>query len=66
MVLTAISTSAVKVRPMREWTATMSLIDLPTYMKKVMYARYRNREMAEKCEWRVGDVSYCTKRMRKK
>jgi hypothetical protein len=44
----------------------MSLIDLPTYMKKVMYARYRNREMAEKCEWRVGDVSYCTKRMRRK
>jgi hypothetical protein len=34
MVLTAISTSAVKVRPMRECTATMSRIDRPTYMKK--------------------------------
>ena len=48
MVLTAISTSAVNVRPMREWTATISRIDLPTYMKKARYAMHRNREMAEK------------------
>jgi hypothetical protein len=38
-------------------------MDLPTYMKKATYARHRNREMAEKCEGRVGDVSYCTKMM---
>jgi hypothetical protein len=38
MVLTAISTRAVKVRPMREWTATIFRIDLTTYVKKAKYA----------------------------
>jgi hypothetical protein len=39
IVLTAISTSAVNVRPMRECTEFIRLIDKTTYATKVMYAR---------------------------
>ena len=45
IVLAAISTSAVKVRPMRVCVPVMRFIDHETYAKNTPYARYRNVEM---------------------
>jgi hypothetical protein len=47
IVLAAISTSAVKVRPIRVCTPFMRFIDHETYAKNAPYARYRNVEMDE-------------------
>jgi hypothetical protein len=47
IVLAAISTSAVKVRPIRVCTPFMRFIDHETYGKNAPYARYKNVEMDE-------------------
>ncbi len=54
MVLTEISTSAVKVTPTREWTTSIYCVHQETYTENVVYARYRKIDKRPLLSERLG------------